>query len=97
MPATSIGKLIDHDPRIRTGRPKIAGTGITVQRIVTWYKGGATPEEIAENFGYVSLAQVHAALAYYHANQEEMEAAMAADEAAGDRAEKEHYHARQAR
>jgi hypothetical protein len=56
-----------------------------------------SPEEVAYRIGHLTLAQVYAALAYYHANQEEMEAAMAADEAAGDRAEKEDYHARQGR
>jgi hypothetical protein len=28
--ATEIGSLIDRDPAIRAGRPKIAGTGVTV-------------------------------------------------------------------
>jgi len=29
-----IGTLIDRDPGVRGGRPKIAGTGVTVNRIV---------------------------------------------------------------
>jgi hypothetical protein len=37
------------------------------------------------------LAQVHAALAYYHANQDEIEADIAAEEAEADRLEQEHY------
>ena len=69
-----IGQLISHDPRIRGGRPCIAGTGVSVRRIVGWYKLGLTPEEIADRFGHLSLAQIHAALAYYHANYEEIEA-----------------------
>jgi uncharacterized protein (DUF433 family) len=28
--AVEIGSPIDHDPAIRAGRPKIAGTGVTV-------------------------------------------------------------------
>src|ERR1035438_9278401 len=43
---TEIGTLIDRDPKIRGGRPKIAGTGLTVSRIAGWYKMGMTPEEI---------------------------------------------------
>jgi Protein of unknown function (DUF433) len=39
----------------------VAGTSVSVQRIAGWYKLGPSPEEIAENFGHVSLAQVHAA------------------------------------
>jgi uncharacterized protein (DUF433 family) len=91
-----IGTLITSSPEIRGGRPRIAGTGVTVQRIVGWYKLGWSPEEIARRIGHLSLAQVHAALAYYHANQEEMEAAIAEDEAAGDQAEAEWYRSRQA-
>ena len=36
-----------------------------------------TPEEIADKFGHLSLAQVYAALAFYHANQAEIELALA--------------------
>ena len=35
---------------------------------------GLIPEEIARKFGHLSLAQVHTALAYYHANQGEIDA-----------------------
>ena len=37
------------------------------------------------------LAQVHAALAYYHANREQMEADMAAEEADYDQLRREHH------
>lgn len=43
---------------------------------------GMSPEEIALEYPHLSLAQVHAALAYYHANREEIEADVAQDEAA---------------
>lgn len=76
-----IGSLIDRDPAIRGGRPKIAGTGVTVARVAAWYKMGLTPEEIVIQYGHLSLAQVHAALAYYHANPEEIEADLAQEEA----------------
>ena len=52
----------------------VAGTSVSVQRIAGWYKLGLSPEEIAENFGHLSLAQVHPALAYYHSNREEIDA-----------------------
>src|SRR6266699_5971116 len=78
--AVEIGSLIDRDPAIRAGRPKIAGTGVTVMRVTAWYKMGLTPEEIATQYGHLSLAQVHAALAYYHANTAEIEADLAAEE-----------------
>src|SRR5256885_9054196 len=79
---TEIGSLIDRDPKIRGGRPKIAGTGLTVSRITAWYKMGMTPEEIALEYPHLTLAHVHAALAYYHVNRDEIEADLAKDEAA---------------
>ena len=79
--AIEIGSLIDRDPAIRAGRPKIAGTGVSVMRIAGWYKMGLSPEEIATQYGHLSLAQVHAALAYYHANPDEIEADLSEEEA----------------
>src|SRR5690348_14940487 len=75
-----IGTLIDRDPAVRGGRPKIAGTGITVRRIVGWYKSGMAPEDIALEYPHLNLAQVHAALAYYHANRDEIEADIVQEE-----------------
>ena len=84
-----IGLLIVASEDVRGGRPRIAGTGVTVQRVVRWYRLGLTPEEIADRVGHLNLAQVHAALAYYHANQVVMEAEIAADDAAAEQAEHE--------
>ena len=76
---TEIGSLISRRPNIRSGRPCIAGTGVSVRRIAQWHNMGVIPEEIARKFGYLSLAQVHAALAYYHANQAEIDADLEAE------------------
>ena len=76
-----IGTLIDHSPDVHNNRPKIAGTGVTVRRIAAWYQLGCTPEEIVRRLPHLNLAQVHAALAYYHANREEIEQDLAEDEA----------------
>jgi len=40
---------------------------------------GLIPEEIVRKLGHLSLAQVHAALAYYHANQTEIDADLEAE------------------
>ena len=77
-----IGSLIDRDPAIRGGRPKVAGTGLTVSRIAGWYKMGMSPEEIALEYPHLSLAQVHAALAYYHTNRDLIDADLAQEETA---------------
>jgi len=57
-----IGTYIVRTPKIRGGRPHIAGTGVTVRRIVGWYKLGLSPEGIADRIGHLSLAQVYTAL-----------------------------------
>jgi len=87
---TDIGALIVGSEDIRGGRPRIGGTGVTVNRVVGWYQLGWTAEEIADRIGHLSLAQVHAALAYYHANREEIEADIAEEVAEATRLEKEH-------
>ena len=48
---TDIGTLIVQTPDFRGGRPHVAGTGVTVMRIVGWYKLGHSPEEIARKIG----------------------------------------------
>ena len=85
-----IGALISRIPGIKSGTPHIAGTGVTVRTIVRYYKLGMSPEEIAAEYPHLSLAQVYGALAYYHANRVDMDAHMAAEEAASDRIEQEH-------
>jgi uncharacterized protein (DUF433 family) len=87
---TDIGSFIVRDPEIREGRPRIAGTGVTVRRIVSWYQLGLTPEEIADRIGHLSFAQVYAALAYYHANREEIDADLKAEEEAAEAMERSH-------
>jgi uncharacterized protein (DUF433 family) len=77
-----IGTLIERESEIRGGRPKIAGTGLTVRRLVGWYKMGMTPDDMALEYPHLTLAQVHAALAYYHANRGEIEADIAEEEQA---------------
>src|SRR5437660_12673529 len=86
---TEIGTLIDRDPKIRGGRPKIAGTGLTVSRIAGWYKMGMTPEEIALEYPHLTLAQVHAALEYYYVNRDEIEGDIAEEERAAEHWEKQ--------
>jgi uncharacterized protein (DUF433 family) len=83
-----IGTLITTTPGLHSGCPHIIGKGITVRRIVTWYKRGLNSEEIADRIGTLSLAEVYAALAYYHANTEAIESDIAAEAAEANRLEK---------
>lgn len=88
---TDIGTLIVHSPGIHGGRPVIAGTGVTVQRIAVWYKHGYTPEEIVRKIDHLSLAQIYAAIAYYYANREAIESYIAEEDEAYQTLMSEHY------
>ncbi|WP_434685991.1 DUF433 domain-containing protein [Pseudanabaena minima] len=90
----NIGTLIVCDPDICGNRPRIANTRITVGRIATLWKQGLTPEEIADNWGYLSMAQVYAALTYYHANREEIDQSLRQDREDYDRLYAEHLAAK---
>jgi uncharacterized protein (DUF433 family) len=89
-PSTDISTLIVRSPEVRGGRPRIAGTGVTVRRVVSWYKLGLSPEEIVDQIEHLTLAQVYAALAYYHANRDEIEADLATEEAEAEVLEQQH-------
>jgi uncharacterized protein (DUF433 family) len=78
---TDIGTLVTCSPDIGNNRPIITGTKTSVRRVVVLYKQGASAEEIARRMSHLSLAQVYAALAYYHANRDEIEADLAKEEA----------------
>lgn len=89
---TDSGTMIVQTPEIRKGRPRITATGVTVRRIASWYQLGLSPEEITRKYAnYLSLDQVAAALAYYHASQAAIDADLAAEAAAAERLEREHY------
>ena len=85
-----IGTLITRNQGIHGGCPIIAGTGVTVRRIATDYKMGLSAEEIAAEIPHLTLAQVYAALAYYHANKNEIETDLAFQEAEAKRLEAEY-------
>ncbi|MBN1934178.1 MAG: DUF433 domain-containing protein [Anaerolineae bacterium] len=72
------GATIMINPALRGGRPIIAGTGTTVRTIAGLYKLGLSAEEIAGELP-LTLAQIYAALAYYHLHTEEIEADIQAD------------------
>jgi uncharacterized protein (DUF433 family) len=61
------------------------GNRVSVQRVAAWYKMGLNAEEIIDRMGNLTLAQVYAALTYYHANPEEIETYLAAEKTDYDR------------
>jgi uncharacterized protein (DUF433 family) len=75
---TDIGQLISTDPKVCGGRPCISGSRITIQYIITEIKAGQSPEEILEDKPHLTLASIHAAIAYYYANKSILDQAFAA-------------------
>ena len=63
------------------GKAAIDGTRIRVADVVAMHKQGASVDEIRLDYPQLSLAQVHAALAYYYDHPEEIETTFARDEA----------------
>ena len=72
LETNTLDGLIVKDPGIHQGRPVISGTGTTVRAIAIMYKQGLSPEEIAGELP-LSLAQIYAALTYYHLHTTEIE------------------------
>jgi uncharacterized protein (DUF433 family) len=60
---------IEVTPGTCGGKPRIAGTRIRVQDVVFWTEEGRSPDEIVGSFPHLTLADVYAALAYYHDNR----------------------------
>jgi uncharacterized protein (DUF433 family) len=77
MRTQTLAEHVEISPDIAGGKPHIAGHRITVQNIVIWHERmGRTPDEIAAEYN-LSLADVHAALAYYFDHQREIDQSIA--------------------
>jgi len=77
---TDIGTLIVRTPETCGGRPRIAGHRLTVHNIAIDFNAGMTPAKILEERPQLSLAKIYAALAYYYANKEVIDAEILSDE-----------------
>jgi len=74
QPAPGLDRYI----AIRTGhcggKPFIAGHRIKVEQIAIWHERlGQSPEEIIATYPTLTLAEVHAALAYYFSHRAEID------------------------
>lgn len=80
-----IGEYIVKTPDTCGGKPRIAGTRIKVQHVYEWVeRGGMTPAEVVAAYPHLSMAAVHAALAYYWSHREEVERDVAEGERSVD-------------
>jgi uncharacterized protein (DUF433 family) len=76
--AVDIGTLIVRTPGIVGGRPRIDGTRIPVAHIAQEIAHGYSPEHIVtELHTHLNLMQIYAAMAFYYANREEIDADIA--------------------
>jgi uncharacterized protein (DUF433 family) len=87
--SVELDSLLTHSQDVRNDRVRIAGTGITVHRVAVLSNLGHSPEDIVRKYKHLTLAGVHAALAYYHANREQVDAEITADREEAARLEAE--------
>jgi uncharacterized protein (DUF433 family) len=52
---------------------RVAGTRVTLDTVIGAFKRGATPEEIAQDYSAVSLADVYAVITYYLRHRSEVD------------------------
>ena len=83
----ALDTLLVSTPEVCGGRLRIDGTRITVLQIATLFLQSLGAEEIADQYSHLSLAQVYAALAYFHANRPQVEAELDAEAAEAERLE----------
>ena len=88
----NIGNLIYSRPDMHSGRPCLAGTGMTVHAVAVRCMEGMSAEEILEEYPHLDLARIHAALAYYFANREQIEGDLEADAKLYDELAKKYPH-----
>jgi uncharacterized protein (DUF433 family) len=61
-------------PGICGGRPRIDGHRIQVEDVAIWYERmGMSPDQIVFEYPSITLADVHAALAYYYENKQRID------------------------
>ena len=75
--ASSPAGLADYivsTPSTCGGQPRIAGTRIKVKHVFTWVERmGMTPAQVVAEYPHLTMAQVHAALAYYWSHESEIQ------------------------
>lgn len=81
MATRTLDAHIEITPGIASGKARIAGRRITVQNIAVWHERlGLSADEIAGEHD-LTLADIHAALAYYFGHREEIDRSIREGEA----------------
>ena len=77
-----ISEHIEMTAGICGGKPRIAGHRIRVVDVVIWHEQmGLSPDEIVSRYPTITLADVYAALAYYHDHFQEIRQQIYEDDA----------------
>jgi len=79
-----LNSLLVSRPGYRQGRPCLRGTGITVHAVAAAHLMGLSSEEICAQNPDLDPSLFHAALAYYFANREGIEADLERDRIGGE-------------
>ena len=73
--------FITRTPDICGGAPVVAGTRIRVSHIAYRYeRERQSPDEIVQAYPHLTLAQVHAALAYYYSHRDAIDREIASSD-----------------
>jgi uncharacterized protein (DUF433 family) len=73
VPAKSLNDLIEKTPGVCGGQARIAGTRIKVKHVYVWVEQqGRTPAQVVAEYPSLTMAQVHAALAYFWSHPDEI-------------------------
>ena len=80
--ASVVYSHITKHPGVRGGKACIDDTRISVVDVVILLEQGLDAQQVIERYPSLNLAQVHAAISYYHENPKELAADLAEDAAA---------------
>jgi uncharacterized protein (DUF433 family) len=87
--AVSFGTIPKVVRRVDGSTLRVGNTRVSLDSVVYAYNRGETPEEIQYNFDALSLAEIHAAIAYYLYNKGEVDKYVAEREAEFERMREE--------
>jgi uncharacterized protein (DUF433 family) len=89
MTTATVYSHITKDPEVCGGKACIDRTRIRVLDLVCLVRQGLSAQEMLGAYSSLNLAQVYAALSYYHENPQEIDADLERDREAADRIEAE--------
>ncbi len=71
------------------GVVRVSGTRVTLDTVVAEFKNGATPEQIAQDYPVVELADIYAVITYYLSHHDEVDRYLAAQHQEGEQIREE--------